>query len=292
MSSTPVRITPQQLHESHRWFRLDELQQLPGNPNRGDRDSLESSVGEFGWIDGIVVHDGVVVAGNHRLEQAAARGETGLPGYDLTAVVPDLPAARRMAMALAHNYTTRAGSNDGELLAEALTGIAVEDIDLADVAGYNDLSGGEYAALAAAAEAAGLPLPLSADPPPPENYTRRIESPVYEPTGDRPPLGELFETDQRDRLVAGITEYETAGRIPADVAEFLRAAAERHVRFRFDRIAEYYAHAESDTQQLIEDSALVIIDFDRAIELGYVKLTEQLLAQFDVDAAAFTERQL
>lgn len=129
-----AQITPKQLHDSHRWFKLDELEQLPGNPNRGDTESLEASVGEFGWIDGIVVHDGVVIAGNHRLQRALDAGETGLPGYDLTAVVPDLPAARRMAMALAHNYTSRAGSNEPDMLVAAVTAMSLIDRDLVDVA--------------------------------------------------------------------------------------------------------------------------------------------------------------
>lgn len=283
-------ITAEQLYKSHRWFKLDELQQLPRNPNLGDADSLDSSLSEFGWIDGIVVHDGVVVAGNHRLEQAAERGETGLPGYDLTAVVPDLPAARRMAMALAHNRTTRAGRNDTELLVEALTPIAAVDVELADVAGYNDLSGAEYRRLLAEAYRLDLPLPSSLEPEP-ENYSRRIESPVYEPTGERPPLDELVDVERRDALLAEIDESESAGEIPGDVARFLRLAAERHTVFRFDRIAEFYAHADSPTQLLMERSALVIIDFDQAIELGYVRLTERLADQFDIDAAAHeTER--
>lgn len=133
-------ITAEQLYNSHRWFKLDELEQLPGNPNRGDEQSLTASLDEFGWIDGIVVHDGVVVAGNHRLQRAVDAGENGLPGYDLTAVVPDLPAARRMAMALAHNQTTRLGTDDDELLAAALHAVAVFDRDLAAVAVGPDLA--------------------------------------------------------------------------------------------------------------------------------------------------------
>lgn len=117
-------ITPEQLHKSHRWFQLDELVTLPGNPNQGDEASLNSSVDEFGWIDGLVVHSGVIIAGNHRLEQAITRSEPGLPGYDLTEVVPDLDDARRMAMAIAHNRTTRLGEDDQLLLADAVMGLS------------------------------------------------------------------------------------------------------------------------------------------------------------------------
>lgn len=124
-------ITPQQLHESHRWFQLDELATLPGNPNQGDTASLETSVDEFGWMDGIVVHSGVIIAGNHRLEQAQQRGEAGLPGYDLTKVIPDLDDARRMTMAIVHNRTTRLGEDDRGLLADALMGLSPALIQVA-----------------------------------------------------------------------------------------------------------------------------------------------------------------
>ena len=33
-------------------------------------------------------------------------------------------------------------------------------------------------------------------------------------------------------------------------------------------------------QELMEDSALVIIDFNKAIELGYVKLSEEIASQY------------
>lgn len=120
-------LTPRQLHEAHRWFPLDELVTLPGNPNTGDGASLTASLDEFGWMDGIVVHQGVVIAGNHRLAQAQEAGEEGLPGYDLSAL--ELDDARRMAMAIAHNRTTRLGEDDRELLGDALLGLSPALLD-------------------------------------------------------------------------------------------------------------------------------------------------------------------
>lgn len=129
----PPKITAKQLHETHRWITLDEVAHLPGNPNLGDADSLEASIDEFGWFDGIVVHRGVIVAGNHRYDAAVAAGEEGLPGYDLSAF--DLDDARRMAMSLAHNRTNRLGSNDDRLLMMALQQITEVDPALATLAG-------------------------------------------------------------------------------------------------------------------------------------------------------------
>lgn len=69
----------------------------------------------------------------------------------------------------------------------------------------------------------------------------------------------------------------------AELCEFLRAAAERHTEFSFSAIAEYYSHAPTEVQALFEASALVIVDFDAAIESGFVKLTESLAEQFGLD---------
>ena len=46
--------------------------------------------------------------------------------------------------------------------------------------------------------------------------------------------------------------------------------------FNYKNIAEYYAHASKEIQELMEKSALVIIDVDDAIANGYVKLSETI----------------
>lgn len=53
-------------------------------------------------------------------------------------------------------------------------------------------------------------------------------------------------------------------------------AAQRHVVFDYQKIAEYYCHASAEVQALMEASALVLIDFDKAVENGYVQMTKAL----------------
>lgn len=57
---------------------------------------------------------------------------------------------------------------------------------------------------------------------------------------------------------------------------FLRLAATRHIVFNYERIADYYAGASKEMQELMEKSALVIIDFDKAIEEGFVQLNDKM----------------
>lgn len=112
-----------------------------------------------------------------------------------------------------------------------------------------------------------------------ETYTRKIEAPIYTPKGERPAISDLFDDKRTLEL---IQEIEGAD-IPDELRDFLIIAARRHTVLNFKRIAEFYAHADENVQALMENSALVIIDFDRAIELGYVKLSKQLVDQYIED---------
>ena len=57
---------------------------------------------------------------------------------------------------------------------------------------------------------------------------------------------------------------------------FLIQSACRHNVFNYSKIAEYYAHQDREMQELMEQSALVIIDFDDAIKNGFVELKEKM----------------
>ena len=61
---------------------------------------------------------------------------------------------------------------------------------------------------------------------------------------------------------------------------FLMDAARRHNVFNYEKIADYYAHSSPEMQNLMERSALVIIDFEKAIQLGYVKLCDEIRIQY------------
>ena len=113
-----------------------------------------------------------------------------------------------------------------------------------------------------------------------EPYSRKIQSPVYEPSGDKPPVKDLFDNAKTLALIAAI---QAAEGLTDEERQFLTIAAQRHTVLHFNRIADFYAHAPASTQALMEDSALVIIDFNRAIELGYVKLSEEIAKLYGED---------
>lgn len=109
-------------------------------------------------------------------------------------------------------------------------------------------------------------------PPAEESYTRKVISPLYEPKGEKPELRELCNLSKVEELLG---EIELA-KLPDAEKEFLRRAAARHAVFDYEKIAEYYAHAPKKVQVLMENSALVIIDFNKAIEKGFVVLSEKI----------------
>lgn len=113
-----------------------------------------------------------------------------------------------------------------------------------------------------------------------EKYTRRIVSPVYEPKGEKPSVGELYDTTKARQLEDAIDE---AGIKDKELRDFLTFAATRHIVFNYEKIAEYYAQAPAKVQRLFEESALVIIDFYDAIGNGYVKLCESLIEQYKIE---------
>lgn len=104
-------------------------------------------------------------------------------------------------------------------------------------------------------------------------YTKKIEIPQYEPTQEMPPkLEEMFDRAKYNELVDRIEQSD----VPDEVKEFLRFAASRHIVFNYQNIAEFYAHADAETQALMEDSALVIIDFNDAMQKGFVDLQSKI----------------
>ena len=109
-----------------------------------------------------------------------------------------------------------------------------------------------------------------------EPYTTKIEAPIYEPKGEKPKHDELFDDSREQELIKAIN----ASDLPKKDKEFLIKASQRHTVFSYEKIADFYAHSEKEVQELMEDSALIIIDFEKAIENGYVKLSDELSEQY------------
>lgn len=102
-------------------------------------------------------------------------------------------------------------------------------------------------------------------------YTKKICVPQYTPTGIKPKKKAVDRT-KYDNLIEEINNSNVAEK----EKEFLRLAASRHIKFDYSVIAEYYCHASKEMQELMEKSALVIIDVDDAIANGYIRLSKRI----------------
>lgn len=107
-------------------------------------------------------------------------------------------------------------------------------------------------------------------------YSSKIESPIYEPKNAKPHILELCDKSRTHRLIMEIE----ASNLPYEEKMFLVDAARRHNVFNYEKIADYYAHSSNEMQYFMEKSALVIIDFNKAIEYGYVKLCDDIKKQY------------
>ena len=107
-------------------------------------------------------------------------------------------------------------------------------------------------------------------------YTKKVDVPLYEPKNKKPHVLELYDQNKTNQLIANIR----ASSVSEDDKKFLIESAKRHTVFNYEKIADYYAHSSKEVQQLMEQSALVIIDFEKCISLGFTKLTESIRKQY------------
>jgi len=237
---------------------------------------LQASMIEFGFTNPVLEDAEGVVAGHGRI--AAASGlydEFGLTlqlpdGTDIPpGCVPVLScegwsADKRRAYAIADNQLALNAGWDEALLRSELLDLDALGIDAA-LMGF---------------DSADNPFGKRSS----VEYSGKIETPLYLPKlTAAPPVVSLLKREKFDALLDAIDNADEAmvgkpghGTIPAEVAAFLRMAAHRHVVFDYHAIAEFYCHAAPVVQRLMEASALVIIDFDDAIEHGYVSLSDAL----------------
>lgn len=104
------------------------------------------------------------------------------------------------------------------------------------------------------------------------NYNIKTNIPQYKPKENPPALTECINVNKYKELKEKILNSN----VSKLEKQFLLASATRHYVFNYSKIADYYASASKEMQELMEDSALVIIDFDDAIAKGYVKLNKRI----------------
>ena len=234
---------------------LADLSLDPSNVRKHSRrnlDAIKASLRKFGQQKPIVVDaKGIVLAGNGTLTAAKELG-----WIEIQATRTELAGVEATAFAIADNRTAELAEWD-DSLADVLKSLADSGQDLAEL-GFEKADIDEL-------------LPPTAS----DDYTQKVDAPIYTPKGEKPPIDELLDATKAEDFLSRIE----ASKAPEEVKAFLKKAASRHIIFDYGKIAEFYCHADKETQLLMEDSALVIIDFNKAMQLGYVKFKS------DIDSA-------
>lgn len=215
---------------------------------------LAASIKEFGFANPILVdEDNGVIAGHGRLMAAKKLGKKEVPIVRLVG----LTEAQKKAYILADNRLAENAGWDMDLLKLELEDLKLVDFDISLI-GFD--------------EKELIDILEDGEDVEDSKYTDVIGTPQYEITGENPPLVQCFDLTKTQDLIQEIEDSS----VTSEEKEFLKAAAYRHAAFHYGKVAEYYAEASPEMQELMEKSALVIIDYDSAIQNGYVKLSKQL----------------
>lgn len=103
-------------------------------------------------------------------------------------------------------------------------------------------------------------------------YTTKVNTIHYTPNGPCPAISDIMNTTKYFELIDKINKSNVSD----DEKTFLKFAAARHIVFDFGKAANYYAYANKEMQELMEDSALVVIDFNDAVRNGFIIMDKRL----------------
>ena len=225
---------------------LKDIKPYEKNPRKNDNavEYVANSIKEFGFQQPIVIDkNGVIVAGHTRYKASKKLGLEKVPCI----IADDLTDEQIKAYRLADNKVSEKSGWDFNLLNNELSEILNIDMEMFD---FNKLGTG------------------SGENP----YTQKINIPQYEITGEKPDILELVDDEKTNELIEEIKKSN----VTKKEKDFLIQGAQRHLIFKYNKIAEYYANASEEMQELMEKSALVIIDFDNAIANGYARMKSEI----------------
>lgn len=250
-----------------RTVEIDSIKPHPKNVRQGDVGAISESLKVHGQYRAVVVQRSTsrILAGNHTWKAAKSLGWKTIAAHFI-----DCDDDRAMRILLADNRANDLAMYDDAGLAELLKQLAETDDGLTgtlyDDDALNDL-------------VADIERSLT-DANAPTEFSQVVKVPHYEIVGEQPNVSELADTARATQLAERIMNAD----VPDDVRKFLLLATQRHVVFNYRKIAEFYPHASEDVQQLMEESALIIIDADDAIARGYATFAQQISEIADDDA--------
>jgi len=229
---------------------INILQPAKYNPRQitsKDYKDLKTSIKKFGLVDPIIINtDKTVIGGHQRLKICKE-----LNHKEIDCVILDLSKDEEKELNIRLNKNT--GDFDMDILAN--------EFDIQELVDW----GFKH-----------IDLGLNIDKLDENPYTDKVSAPTYESSKEKPNVNSLYDSSKADQLIEKIKQSS----ISEQDKNFLINSAKRHIVFDYSKIADYYVHSSKDVQELMEDSALIIIDFEKAIKQGYVRLNKEITNQY------------
>jgi ParB-like chromosome segregation protein Spo0J len=233
--------------------RVKDLILFEDNPRRMNKHQAEQlldSLKKFNLVEiPAIDQNNRVLAGNMRIR---ALKELGREDDEIDVRVPSRPLSEEEA----REYLIRSNKNVGEWNFDLLVNfdfnmlkkVGFDKIDLAKIFKDEDLL-----------------------------YSRKIAVPVYVPSGEKVEVKDLYNREFQLEL---FNEIERADFLSEELKEFLVLASFRHVIFNYGKIADFYASLKDERiKKLFRKSVLVLVDFDEAVERGWIRLSEDIVEQ-------------
>lgn len=217
---------------------------------------IAASIKEFGWTNPVLMDgDNGIIAGHGRVLAARVLGHTDIPTIEIS----HMTDIQKQAYVIADNKLALNAGWDEQVLGLEITELKEFGFNI-DLLGFD------------AKELRDLSSEKKDNA-----YSQNVDIPTYTPSGEKPSLEDLYNDEKAMDLITSVQQST----LNEKEKVFLMAAASRHIVFNYEKIANFYAHSSKECQDLMENSALVIIDFDKAIEKGFVRLTAEINEMFD-----------
>jgi hypothetical protein len=257
---------------------------------QGDKEyqKIKKSIEEFGYIDPIIINkDNTIIGGNQR-----ATVLKDLKYKEIDCIRIDINKDKEKALNIALNKIS--GEWDMSKLSSLLDEIKFYNEDNFILTGFENE---EFEKIAEEFESNFSGINSSNnnnynndddnnDGEEIERYTKKIKAPNYVPKMENPPeVKDLYDISKTNELIKKINKLN----LDKDISLFLKNSAYRFTKFNFEYIAEFYSHAEPAIQQIFEDLALVIIDFEKAIENGFTTFNKSILKELEEEEKHYEE---
>jgi len=254
---------------------MSELINAEYNPRKDLKENdpeyqkIKKSIDEFGYVEPIIVNENCennkyrIIGGHQRVKVLNDLGYT-----DIDCVVVGLDETKEKALNVALNKIS--GEWDNQKLYEILKDFNDDDFLLTgfDNQEFKDLEE-EFKNFENNNNSSGSGSNENDE----NRYTDKIASPEYTPKMDEaPPINDLVNVDRTKELINKINKSN----IDQDLKDFLTLASNRFLTFNYENIAEFYCHQNKETQELMEDLALIIIDYEKAIANGLVDFSKKI----------------